>query len=361
MADVANRIVCGKDGCEVATTGVCAEGQTPPQTCPFFGKETLEDAATDDDLQTNKELTEIDPEEISLFLREAVTVPLSPGEALDVSAVDEFLRWRPATFVAIVGDRDSGKTTLICSIYEQYLRGPFAGSAFAGSRTLIGLERQSHYARAASGLDRPDTSRTSILEGLRFLHFALAPIDQLTVRYDLMLSDRAGEIYRQARGNSIVIADLIEVAKADRTVLLLDGGRLANPEERAEAMQAVRQNLRAFLDGGALDSSAIVQVVTTKLDLLMNHPEQAEIDNLMQSFRNRLRQDFRPRLYDLTFWEIAARALSPTLKPALGVEALVHSWLHGPTRAPRSAVRRPIPLRSEFDRLLTRTTREVLP
>ena len=58
MADVANRIVCGKDGCEVATTGVCAEGQTPPQACPFFGKETLEDAATDDDLQTNKELTE---------------------------------------------------------------------------------------------------------------------------------------------------------------------------------------------------------------------------------------------------------------------------------------------------------------
>lgn len=351
MADVAHGIVCGKDGCEVATTSVCAEGQTPPQACPFFGKELLEDAAPDDDQQTNEEVIETDPK----------AVPLSRGETLDVKAVDEFLRWRPATFVAIVGDRDSGKTTLISSIYDQFLHGPFAGYAFAGSQTLIGLERRSHYARAASGLTRPDTPHTSLLEGLRFLHFALVPIDLPKVRYDLMLSDRAGEIYRQARDNSKVIAHLIEVVKADRTVLLLDGGRLANPVERAGAMQAVRQNLRALLDGGAFNSNAIVQVVTTKLDLLMNHPERAEIEDLMQSFRGRLMQDFGLRLHDLTFWEIAARALSLEIAPALHVEALVRSWLYGPVRQPPSDVRRPIPLRSEFDRLLTRTPVEELP
>ncbi len=343
--------MCGKDGCEVATTGVCTEGQSPPQACPFFGQEILEEIATDDDLQNDEELTETDPE----------AVPVSPGEALDIEAVDEFLRWRPAIFVAIVGDRDSGKTTLICSIYEQYLRGPFAGYAFAGSRSLIGLERRSHYARAASRLAQPDTPRTSISEGLRFLHFALAPLDQLLERYDLMLSDRAGEIYRQARSNSGLITDLIEVAKADRIVFLLDGRRLANPVERAGAMHAVRQNLRAFLDGGALDSSAVVQVVTTKIDLLRNHPERAAIENFLRSFRDQLIQAFGPRLRDLTFWDIAARAPSLAFPSAFGVEALVRSWLHGPVRQPLADVRRPILLKSEFDRLLRRTTLEVLP
>src|SRR5262249_448189 len=160
-------------------------------------------------------------------------------------------------------------------------------------------------------LAQPETPRTSISEGLRFLHFALAPLDRLLERYDLMLSDRAGEIYRQARSNSVLITDLIEVAKADRIVLLLDGGRLANPVERAGEMDAVRKNLRAFLDGGALDSSAVVQVVTTKIDLLINHPERAAIENLLQSFRGQLLQTFGPRLCDLTFWDIAARAPSP--------------------------------------------------
>jgi Double-GTPase 2 len=339
---------CGRPDCEIATTGVCAEGLQPVESCPFFGKELPEEIDNDESPLSDESLTWTNPEQ----------VPLPSGDALDVNAVDEFLRWRPAIFVAIVGERDSGKTTLISTIYDRYRQAPFAGHTFAGSRTLIGFEQEAHFARAESGLIRPETARTPLSSGLHFLHFTLVPTEQPHARYDLMLSDRAGEIYRQARSDSVLIADLIEVAKANCTVLLLDGERIANPVERAEAMQATRQNLRALLDGGALDSRAVVQVVTTKIDLLRSHPEREQINLVRQSFCERLLQDFGPRVHDLTFWEIAARAPDPEFEPALGVEALVRSWLKGPSRQPQSVIRPMVLLNSEFDRLLIRTVIE---
>lgn len=349
MAEAIVTSRCGRHDCEIATTGVCAEGLQPVESCPFFGKELPEEIDNDDSLLSDQSLTWIDPEK----------VPLPAGDALDVNAVDEFLRWRPAIFVAIVGDRDSGKTTFISAIYDRYRRGPFAGHIFAGSRTLVGFEQRAHPARAASGLSRPETTRTPLSAGPHFLHFTLAPTAQPHERYDLMLSDRAGEIYRQARSDSALIADLVEVAKADCTVLLLDGERIADPVERAEAMQATRQNLRALLDGGALDSNAIVQVVTTKIDLLLEHPERDTVEHHKQLFCDRLLQDFGPRVRELTFWDIAARAPDPEFEPALGVEALVCSWLEEPGRRSPLVVQSIVPLKNEFDRLLIRTPLEV--
>lgn len=347
---------CAKPGCRVSSTGACEEGRDP-KSCPHYTDATAKD--TED-----KEL-DSDPsdEEAQETPEKGDHVKLPSGEALDVAGVDEFLRWRPMTLVTIVGDRDSGKTTLISSIYDRFLRGPFAGYLFAGSRTLIGLERRSHYARVDSGMTTPDTPRTSISEGVRFFHLALARADAPDARADLMLSDRAGETYRQARGNSRLVSDLIEVKKADCLVLLLDGARVVNPVERAGAVQSVRQTLRALWDGGALDAGARVQVATTKIDILRAQPEgdKAHTDTLLTALRDGLRADFGPRLGDLSFWDIAARDPAGTFEPAYGVDALLASWLDKVPR-PATIIDRPgLVLQSEFDRLLARTPMETLP
>ncbi len=352
MTAITNEVRCSKSECEVAASGLCAEGHTPVRSCPFYGRSpATDDLDVLDEEQEGTDEFESEPEE------EQIALPT--GEALTLDDVDEFLRWRPATFVTIVGDRESGKTTLICAIYDRFLKGPFAGYIFAGSRTLVALEKRSHYARAESGRAHPDTPRTSIAEGLQFLHFAVVRADRIHVRTDLMLSDRAGEVYRQARDNSALVGELIEVEKGDRLVLLLDGGRVADPVERAGAMQAVRQTLRAFLDGGAAGKASIVQVVTTKVDLLAHHTAKADIDRQLSVFRQRLVADFAPRLGDLSFWEIAARDPRGDFPPAYGVDALLADWV-----APRSAIvayeERVTPLQSEFDRLLLRTPMEAV-
>lgn len=287
---------------------------------------------------------------------ESRLVPLPSGDGLTPAEVDEFLRWRPARFVTIVGDRESGKTTLVCAIYNRFLRGPFAGYMLAGSRTFVALETRSHYSRVDSGGAVPDTARTSISEGLRFFHFCVAPVLHPTTHLDLMLADRAGETYRQARNNTALVAELTEVAKADRLVLLLDGARVAAPVERAGALQAVRQSLRVFLDNGAVNANSRVQVVTTKLDLLSNHGDSDLIKGQLKQFSDRLAADFASRVAELSFWEIAARDPQSVFGPAHGLDALLKDWT---TARPVDVRPKELaaPVSTEFDRLLLRTER----
>ncbi len=340
---------CSNAACKVASTSTCSEGHTPLQSCPYYGRSAApeEPIVADDVLDLPDRSEGIDQ------------VELPAGEALSVSEVDDFLRWRPVTLIAIVGDRDSGKSTLLASLYGRFLQGPFASHLFAGSRTLVALEQKSHFSRIESGLTQPDTARTSISEGLRFIHLALAPQASTETRVDLMLSDRAGETYRNARSNSALIPDLIEVKKANRVILILDGGRIADPPQRAGAMQAVRQSFRALSDGGVLNASAIVQVVTTKIDLLLDHADKALIDTQLTNFRNQLTSDFGGRVAEITFWDVAARDPRASLPPAFGLENLLLDWVT-PRPAPRTPARLPTVV-SELDCLLTRPPLEVLP
>lgn len=348
MEDELNEVRCGKPDCQVAQTGSCAEGHSPLASCPNFGKAVEEDFDDYDDDQ---------PDDADGGAATEVWVPLPSGEALGPEAVERFLLWRPATFVTVVGESYSGKTTLVCALYDRFLRGSFTGLSFVGSRTLVALERRSHYSRVESGRIRPETARTSISEGLSFYHFAVAAVGRPASRVDLLISDRAGEMYRYARDDSTIVANLSEIPRADRLVLLLDGGRVTDAVERADAMQSARQTLRVFLDNGALGKNSNVQVVTTKIDLIARAADQAQLTEALRLFKERLRADFGPRLRTLTFWEIAARDPTGTLNPAHGLDALIADWVT-PCAGPVCRVSSSTQLRSEFDRLLVRTPLE---
>jgi Double-GTPase 2 len=299
---------CGKADCQVAKTGSCAEGHAPLESCPNYLRQFGGSHVYDGELDPATEGATPDIERVSL----------PSGEALTFDEVGQFLLWRDATFVAVIGDSHSGKTTLVCALYERFLKGPFAGLGFAGSRTLVALERRSHHSRVESGRITPDTAHTSLQEGLRYFHFAVAPNGQPEKRTDLLLSDRSGEVYREVRDNSNVVGTLPEIPQADRTVLLLDGRRVADPIERNGAIQSARQILRVLLDNGALDLTSIVQVVTTKFDLIAAGPDVQQIDNVLAAFRERLFADFALRLKSLSFHDIAARDPTTKFAPAHG-------------------------------------------
>jgi hypothetical protein len=342
--------ICRKPECRVTESGICSDGHDPIESCPYFDSTEDEDIEDEDELDTEWSDTTSHTEQTAL----------PSGDVLNVEGVDEFLRWRPATLVSMVGERESGKTTLICTIYDRFLHGAFAGYSFAGSRTLIALQRRLHYARAASGRVRPDTPRTSLSEDLHFFHLALARSSAPEARSDLMLADRAGEAYRYARSNSDRVRDLIEVRKADFVVLLLDGGRIVDPVERTGAMQSVRQTLRAFIDGGAICGSSIIQIVTTKFDLVAASDEKEELERRLSEFQERLRADFEERVGHLSFWNIAARDPLGRYPLAWQVDTLLYSWLNRPSIAGVRNAPVDIPLLTEFDRLLRRTPMETV-
>jgi len=345
MADSDIQHQCSNPQCQVAQTGTCAEGHEPLTSCPNIRP------VPDDDLSIYEEETgSINENEESVDDYKA----LPSGEALLSEEVETFLLWRPAVFVTIIGDSYSGKTTMICSLYDRLLRGEFCNFSFAGSRTLVAFEKCLHYSRIDSGRKTPETPRTAISEGLGYFHLGLRQQGSNNSRIDLLFSHRAGEPYDKIRSNLNIIPTLPEITKANIISLLLDGGRLVDIYDRNNAIQSVRQTLRALIDSGSIDSSSIVQIITTKLDLVNTITGQHKIRDFIRKFQEDLIRDFSPRLLELSFWEIAARDPTGELKPAHGLGRLLEEWTK-----PRIQHKLPVysspSLKTEFDCLLERT------
>lgn len=281
-------------------------------------------------------------------------VELPSSAMLNVEAADALLRWRPAVLVAIIGERNSGKTTLITEIYEQFLRGPFASSLFADSLSLLGFERKSFQSRAVSGAAQPNTPRTSAQEGLLFFHLAVSNDDTLK-RTDLLISERAGELYREVRDRPDRAAELIEVVKSDFLVFIIDGERVADDLRRAEAFASVRNIVRALTDAGAVPPTAEVQVVTTKCDLLEAESASVARDALAQ-FEQKIAELCAGRISSISMHRTAARDPNGVVESALGLSPLLCSWLQPRPRETNEHPPAPAPA-DEFDRLFFRRPR----
>lgn len=275
---------------------------------------------------------------------------LPASSMLSLEDADELLRWRAASVIAIVGERNGGKTTLVTEIYERFLRGPFADALFCHSLSLLGFEKKSFQSRAESGGARPDTPRTSAQDGLRFFHLAIADTADLC-RTDLLISERAGEVYREIRDTPERAVEMIEVRKAVAVVFIIDGERVAAPRKRAEVFASVRNIVRAIVDTENIDPRAQVQLVTTKCDLLEGDEGTGAREALSQ-FEERITAMLKGR-YEVTTFHTAARDPEGMVEPAQGVVPLLRSWLKPPQITVVEQLDLP-ELSDEFDRLLLR-------
>ncbi len=84
-----------------------------------------------------------DTEDNLIYLYDGLS--LSNDEVASISACEETLLY------VVAGPHESGKTTLIASIWELFSISSLADFIFAGSKTLAGLERRCHYSRTSSG------------------------------------------------------------------------------------------------------------------------------------------------------------------------------------------------------------------
>jgi len=277
-------------------------------------------------------------------------VELPPASMLTVEDADELLRWREASIIAIVGERNGGKTTLVVELYERFLRGPFAGTLFSHSLSVLGFERKSFQSRAESGAEKPDTPRTSTQDGLRFFHLAVS--DEHLRRTDLLISERAGETYREVRDRPAGARDIVEVCKARTVVFILDGERVANPRQRAEAIASIRHLARAFTESNAISSHCEIQAVTTKWDLLRTDAS-APAQKALDEFEKYFIATYSSRYAKVSVFRVAARDPEGVVEVGFGLAPLLRSWLEPVPQAAVTAL--PIPLLAdEFDRLLAR-------
>ncbi|QHJ01496.1 hypothetical protein GT347_10895 [Xylophilus rhododendri] len=269
---------------------------------------------------------------------------------LAVEDADGLLRWRDASIVAVLGERNGGKTTLAVEFYERFAKGVYAGFNFAHSLSLLGFEEKTFQSRAVSGAEMPDTPRTSKQDGLKFFHLAVT--GETCGRKDLLISERAGEIYRDVRDNPSLANTITEVRKARTVAFILDGERIADPLRRMEALASVRDLARAFTRAGSISIDCEIQIVTTKWDLLIG-PDAAVAKGVLEDFERRFIETYMGKFGEISVFHVAARDPTGTVAAGYGMEPLFKSWL-----AVRPKAKSPGPempqLVNEFDRLLMR-------
>jgi hypothetical protein len=308
---------CTQEGCQIASTGKCLEGFEPSSTCPYLPDTGAQSPATQQAEQGDY-------------------ISLPSGEALSEVNASEVTRADTTVVVVLAGPHDSGKTTILTSIFESFLEAPFANYLFSGSSTLTGFERRCHDAREASGRSLPHTVHTPVSDVVDFLHLRLRSASSSPAgRQSILFSDISGERFRVLRDSSEAVKAMKPLRRANHLSVALDGSKLADPMLRQTARNDARSLLRSISEARILSSDCRLEVIFTKWDLVLVSPDQEKIKEFVNDTCSML-SNFRDTFSAISFHHVAARPETKSLPFAHGVANLLRDWLSQPNILPRA-------------------------
>jgi hypothetical protein len=249
-------------------------------------------------------------------------VNLYEGTALPLDESYGLANAFPTRAIVVMGEKDAGKTTLVAEIHHAYLKAPFAGFLFAGSRTLIGFEERCFLSRLNSEQTKEDTERTKYAD-IRLLHLSLAPASMPQKRTHLLLTDVSGERFKEVRTSVEEARELAPlIQRADTMVLLVDGDRLSLARTQMTTETNACVLLRCLMEAGGLSTSSCLDVVISKWDFMVLRSAEARLAQLEDAVR-KVTGPLVPR-----FHRVAARVKGGVaIAPGFGVSSLVEGWM----------------------------------
>jgi len=305
--------ICTQPACKLTDDGKCIEGFIPPSKCPHFKKK-----------DASENLQSFDIASVSA----TDLIQLHLGVEIDSSSTDvnAITRAEQSKIIICAGEEESGKTTLLASIYECFQWGKFAGLSFAGSRTLSGFEKRCHSARIASNRKKAETERTPV-GPLKLLHLRLQ--DSTESFRNLLISDVSGENFEQMQNSVDVCRQTPILRCARRFALLLDTDRLKTPLLRSAHVQNSLMIVRSCLDSGMLQSKIPVDVLFTKWD---HAPfSEQEFLSFIEHTKTTFRKSFASTMCVLEFWTVAARRVLARDNNEHNIDTLLKLWLSSDT------------------------------
>lgn len=268
------------------------------------------------------------------------------GEALSMAEANVCMLSIPAacsvTLVSLVGVPESGKTTLLASLYEIVRRGLATDICFAGSETIRGFEERCHLSRLASMRASPDTPHTAM--ELRLLHLGVVT-EQMGRRSELFLADRRGEQFQGLLDRPTLSDSFPEVKRGDNVAFLLDGEHLVDGNKREAAIAQVHRLALAL--NGVIAQSRAVQLIVTKIDMIEGHIDERLVRSRIDALSSRLSKTFNSGIR-YTVHCVAARRLEDSSN---GLGSLLSEWLRPPANFARHAIALPLG-NSAFERLM---------
>ena len=317
---------CKQEGCEYPDGGHCMEGISPPDSCPHAF--LIPDATGEDEEvvhASEPEATDLPDKADEEIPREPdVGITLPSGRALSLDEAHVVCQAHETRIVVLLGDRDSGKTTLLAELFQKFLRGHYGGFLFAQSRTLLAFERRCYLARIRSGRSYADTERTKS-GSVRLLHLSVRRRGSTAVATHLLLVDMSGEFSRQIRSSFDEVRELLPLMRrADRVVFLVDGDRLTSPETRQLTVANSKMRFKALLEVGALDQTTPVDHIVSKWDCVADAEGGEEIAARLE---RETTADFGSAVGSLALHRVASRVEREVeIEPGLGIAGLLEGW-----------------------------------
>lgn len=265
---------CQNPDCTFNVDGVCARSIQLDE-CP--------------DLTLDEQVTAEEEPEQSLEV-----VSLSNGRALTQEQANELARSALTRLIVILGESDSGKTTLLAHINERLQRGPLGEMSFAGSRTLPAFEERCFLSRSASRRSQPTTQRTPLGQDQGLLHLTVVGERRLSGakrKQEVLFTDIAGERCKAAREDDAALASLSICRRADHLVLLVDALKLSKPESAFVLKRDTRGLLRVLLESRMLAGHSYLDIIFSKWDLIPDGTHKSLI-----SYRELLERDWAPQV-----------------------------------------------------------------
>ena len=296
---------CKQDTCTVYKDGKCLEG-LEKEECPHFYVDDI-----------------VDIDEPINVPKENLSIRLFSGEELGLKDTKLLTYRYDSKVVLIIGDSNSGKTTLLVTLFDLFQKGTINDLLFAGSLTQIGFEKRCHFSRVSSDMDVPETEKTKTDE-FNFLHLAVKNKTNLDKEAThLLLSDISGERFQLAASSSIVMKELNLLKTADCLLMLIDGQKLFNGKTRQVTIESVKSFIQKALHEGMFDSNSQLRIVISKWDLLESDSNINYIDFIetkLSSLRTKI---------NIQILKMAARPLSQTdeIPFGWGIDNILEDWV----------------------------------
>lgn len=204
---------------------------------------------------------------------------LSPFDTYSIMATEK------SCFTVIMGATGSGKTTLVTSIYQQFLSNKRETEfIFAGSRTLLAFEERARYTRTASNRSEAKTMRTPSGSIEDILHLRIKNNKRNKV-INLLLSDFSGEDYDGVKANiESAQQDFSIVKAAKKIIVIIDGKNIAEIRSRHSEIQKSINILKTFCDGNLTHSEADFILLISKSDLIKDEITNDFLSSIQKKF-----------------------------------------------------------------------------
>jgi len=249
-------VVCTLTECAVAVTGKCLKSHSPVESCPHLAVDQPTDPLTMTAEQSDTNATR------SVY----------PGHELGLDQAEEIMSARYGHLIGVLGEADTGKTCMLCSLYLLASCGQLAPEhRFAGSVTLRGYESRLRNYREWPGPLLPEriTPHTELAHPREpgFLHLALSASPRAPHVYQMLFTDLPGEWTSELIKSTRSADRLKFLRRADALVLAFRADQLGDQRTRHSQYQSARVLLQRLRDSLVVPLRTPIVIAVTRCDL----------------------------------------------------------------------------------------------